>query len=352
MKATTRCPWVRLLLVLGFVVVWGVLGALQAQAHPSAEPSAPKISITPAELSIHVTGNVTTILPMIVNNGSAAVNVTANVNFDHHRDGCTAPEVELDGDAATFAPKETRAQPIALSIPDECAGQKGTLTLMVDGAQAASARFSVTRDFTENRLWIPVWVALAGFVLAAVIGLAAASASLSEPVHVASSWSFKDSWVTNVAALGAVLTAVLAATGLLDAIIPGTTTGRLIGLSLLFGALVLAAPIVYSASSTWGWETLADGSRALTVQGRCWGVAVAAAATIAGVVGQLATIGLITHAADGTTAATVFIYCCLGAAAMLLLGYEWVFVHGVTKQPPSGTTTTSMPVRQDVSATL
>ena len=70
-------------------------------------------------------------------------------------------------------------------------------------------------------------------------------------VATGSSWSFSSSWLTNVTALGAVLGTVLGATGFLADVLPGTDTGRFTGLSVLFGAFVIAAPIVYSAASKW-----------------------------------------------------------------------------------------------------
>ena len=297
---STRDRLMRLLLVLAFALVPFLAGTQSALAERTAQTPGAKISVTPDEFDIEL----------------------------------------------------TRAQPITLSLQDGCAGQTGTLVFKTDDAPGAMARFSVTADFTQAQLWVPIWISIAGFVLAAAVGLIAAHGRWGKEVHVASSWSFKDSWITNVSTLGTVLTTVLAATGFLDAVIPGMATGELVGLSLFFAALVLVAPIMYSATSKWTWEQEPHGNKMLVVRGRCWGVAVAAASTVSGVVGQLATIGLINQAAGGSTGPTTFVFGCLGAAAVALLSYEGVFIRGVTAQPPTEVPDQPAFMRQDISATL
>ncbi len=62
-----------------------------------------------------------------------------------------------------------------------------------------------------------------------------------------STWSFGDSWASNLTGLGAVLGTVLAATGFLTEVLPGVSTGMFIGFSLLYGSLALLAPAAFTA---------------------------------------------------------------------------------------------------------
>src|SRR5438874_1354013 len=60
-------------------------------------------------------------------------------------------------------------------------------------------------------------------------------------------WSFSDSWASNLTALGALLGTILAASGVIPKGASPLSTRGLAGLSLLFGFLVLLAPVLYSA---------------------------------------------------------------------------------------------------------
>ena len=167
-------------------------------------------------------------------------------------------------------------------------------------------------------------------------------------VATGSSWSFSSSWLTNVTALGAVLGTVLGATGFLADVLPGTDTGRFTGLSVLFGAFVIAAPIIYTAASKWTFVSSpggnpnpnpnGNGSAAGTLvsTGRVWGVIAAAAVTLAGVVGELGTLVTLTNTTQGDEAAKDFVFAMLAAAAVITVCYSVAFVWGVSKKQRTG----------------
>jgi hypothetical protein len=95
-------------------------------------------------------------------------------------------------------------------------------------------------------------------------------------------WSFKDSWASNITALGAVLGTVLAASGLLNDVLPGLSTGLFVGFSLLYGFLALMAPIVFTALSGRGTGTYI-------------GLLVSAGITVWAVLGEVGTLAQMLH---------------------------------------------------------
>jgi hypothetical protein len=139
---------------------------------------------------------------------------------------------------------------------------------------------------------------------------------------------------------------VLGATGFLADVLPGTDTGRFTGLSVLFGAFVIAAPIVYTATSKWVFASSSGGNPnpngnggaadTLVSMGRVWGVIAAAAVTLAGVVGELGTLVTLTNTAQGDDAAKDFVFAMLAAAAVITVCYSVAFVWGVSKKEITG----------------
>jgi hypothetical protein len=72
------------------------------------------------------------------------------------------------------------------------------------------------------------------------------------PTHPSASWSFKESWASNLTTTGAILGTVLAASGFLTDVLPGLSTGLFLGVSLGYGFLALFGPIVYIALQAQG----------------------------------------------------------------------------------------------------
>jgi len=71
--------------------------------------------------------------------------------------------------------------------------------------------------------------------------------NLGSEIDPVQTWTFSGSWASNITALGAILGTVLAATGFLTDVIPGISTGMFVAMSLLFGFLVLVAPVIFTA---------------------------------------------------------------------------------------------------------
>ena len=168
-------------------------------------------------------------------------------------------------------------------------------------------------------LWIPVIggaiaagaaVLLAGFIARRMTGRVPLWWWLTGSVHAGSAWTAKDSWVTNIAALGAILGTVIS-----DAAYKLTGPGA--GATLLFivfGGVAVAAPVVYGATAKLESQGLND------TTGSVWGFLLAGAATLFAALGELATLGLLVMNVTGSAAtqAAVIAALCLGAAAIIV----------------------------------
>lgn len=358
--------WYRTTLTSFGLVAFLMLGTTAARAQtPSDQTTAePKISVTPTQLTINLR-NVTDpnkakdfpevgiIQPVIMNTGTAAGNVTFKASFDHDLGSClssTVINVEPK-EGVHVEPNSALPETLKFYFPAQCAGQTGTLIFNVTGGQPTTASFSLSKDFDQMLLLLPIailWLPImAGgavgvlFLLSMIIfrivtNLRRRNTSaqcsnkpkklcFKDPIHVGTSWSFKDSWVTNVSAIGGILATVLAATGFLKLLLPGLPTDRLVGLNLLFTTLVLATPIIYLTWSKWEWSTETDEKlKTLVSRGTGLSVVYAATVTLAGVTGQLATLAVVDYLTQEASAwVKWFIF------LILLLGVLLVFVYGI-----------------------
>jgi hypothetical protein len=67
------------------------------------------------------------------------------------------------------------------------------------------------------------------------------------PLYAASAWTFKDSWATNVTAVGAIVGTVLTASGGIAELLPGVELGRFSLLIAVAGGITIIAPLAFAA---------------------------------------------------------------------------------------------------------
>jgi hypothetical protein len=335
-KVNRRRIRLRVLLVGAAMTAVGLLGAGPAMAQ---QDEGPDLAIKSDELTTHLVNGAGTVRPVLANNGAAKANITVRATLDRDADRC---EVTPTPETFSMAPNGARAQQINLAARGDCVGQGGTLIFSMPDGPAATVRFSLTAEFAEGQAWIPVAVGGGVAVIFVVFCFCAVSAPMKDPVHVGASWSFSDNWVTNISTVGGVLATVLAAGGFLESVIPGVDTDRLVGLSLLFSAVIVLAPVLYSICTVWGWEAVegdpTGAKKTLVSQGTVRGVVAAAFVTIFGVVGQLATLWMVNDIAEGSGGVKAFIYVSLGLTALAVFVYAVRFAGGVTKKKDAETT--------------
>jgi hypothetical protein len=97
-------------------------------------------------------------------------------------------------------------------------------------------------------LWVPIGVGafLTGvFMLARLMTMGERKRTYLPPIQT---WTFKDGWASNIVVIGAVVAAIIAALGSLGSETFGDfSVANFVGLNLVFAAMVLVAPLTYSA---------------------------------------------------------------------------------------------------------
>jgi len=157
-------------------------------------------------------------------------------------------------------------------------------------------------------------VFLAGYCARRMTGPVAFSWWFTGSVFAGPAWTAKDSWVTNIAAVGAVLGSVITDSSStlktqLASSAPGVTL-----LYLVFGGVAVAAPVVYGATAKLQSQGIND------TTGSVWGFLLAGAASLFAVLGEIATLALLVTSISASTATQwwVLIALCLGALAIIV----------------------------------
>lgn len=274
-----------------------------------------------------------TVRPVLVNSGGLDGTVDLSISLASETPDCASSSVILQPPQVVVPRTSAQPQLVRLFFPDGCSGQNGRLILNVRGGSPTTTAVTIGQTLSQPALWWPVGLALATGIIfvAATIGKYG-----PKPVRTPASWSFKDSWLTTVSALGGVLVTILGATGLLGTLLPGLNSSYLSGLNFLFGGLVLAAPVMFSAGSNWSYVpgSKPEDPPVLTSTGTGYGTCLAAGLTIAGVVGQFSTIFVITLKSQVPFPPKMLVYIVLVAATLLVLIYAFRFIRGVTAAPP------------------
>lgn len=175
-------------------------------------------------------------------------------------------------------------------------------------------------------LWIPPAAgAVAAFAIVAVAGVIAWRMSngvhfrdwFVGSVYAGPAWTAKDSWVTNIGAVGAILGIVVTDSGttLKNVILPTPAAGVTL-LFILFGGASAAAPVVYGATAKIESQGITD------TAGSVWGFLLAGAVSSLVVLGEMATIGLLVWSIVDSTATKWSITVALGLGAAGIISYS------------------------------
>ena len=276
---------------------------------------------------------------LVADTGKAPTKLNFRGFLDTPMKSCSTKQITIEranqlNSPIIINPGATDAPILDMRFGLGCTGDNGTLVISGGaGVTPVTVRFTLVRNVVEADYWLPILIS-GGLALFFALGMVVTRRHvLPKTVQTGSSWSFKDSWLTNVSLLGAILGTVLATTGFLPATVPGISTAGFTGLSVLFGGFVIAAPLVYSAASKWKWQEATNSSPSTLVSpGRVWGVIAAAGLTLWGVFGELAALIVLTEFANSSGPAKAFVIAALSAAATLTAWYAGTFVIGVSKE--------------------
>jgi hypothetical protein len=306
-------------------------------AHADQEPVTPTVV---GEVVLATTGEAheATVHLVIGNDGEAG---PVTITFIDAADGKPLP-VRRQGDKAVLPEAGKDAPPLTEPLD---AHQAKTLDLVVEigrGAvdgdvvvqgdgKAATAPFTTQRKPATSWLWITLLLSAAvaaGTVLFAWLLLGVDQQSLTAPLHLDAKWSFSESWASSLTAFAALSGTVLAASGLLEDVVHGVVVTRLAGMTLLYGAAVLAAPIVFLAFAKKPKLGSVDAP-----PGTVGGFLLAGGLTLAAALGQLSLIGILVYLARDDAGAT-FLGALLVLAAATLVCYVARTTHHAVRKPP------------------
>jgi hypothetical protein len=142
-------------------------------------------------------------------------------------------------------------------------------------------------------------------------------------------FDFSKSFASTITALGALLTTILAAKGIVTSKTPHLTASSYAALSLFFGILVVVAPFVYRALSTTSDVIDKDGLDDIQYQGNAVGFLLAVLLTVWAVYGQLVTMFLFLTDIQSTTLFESVLGVIFALSAMLVAYYVWTVIRDV-----------------------
>jgi hypothetical protein len=155
-----------------------------------------------------------------------------------------------------------------------------------------------------------------------------------KPTLGPANWSFSDSWATSLTLVGALLGTILGAGVLPDELDLFSKAGYS-AFNVLFGMLVLVAPLVYAAAQN-RIKNKDDGTP--QYQGKTWAFAIASVVTLWGVLGELITVGLLLReigkAGGLSTVLVVLAWGILVAIIGTAVVYTWRRMGSILRPPP------------------
>ncbi|MGW1767602.1 hypothetical protein ACWCQL_26545 [Streptomyces sp. NPDC002073] len=337
-------------LAAAVLAVWLGLTASPAAAEGKVTVTGPdKSAVIALDRDGRQTGRLTGHLRIVVSANEApeeGAPLTVQAYLDADGDstdtcsGTGAVEAAL-GAPVSLERNEAVASTVDVAVDAKCAHRAGTLVFQVPGHAPATVRFTLTRDvegtpeYEHAMKGVAVAALLAFFCMILPVPVFGRVNRywLAAKLPIEAPFSTKDSWLTTVASLGALLGIVLGASNVVTEWLPGISTAQFVGLNITFGAFILFAPVIYAASCSWGMVTTpaADGKpakREFKAAGRGWGLVASACTTLLGVFGQLATLLVMVVAAEGSRMVKGFLVGCLCLAAVFVWLYAVKFVRG------------------------
>lgn len=153
----------------------------------------------------------------------------------------------------------------------------------------------------------------------------AGSVHLSEPVFASAAWTFKDSWATNITAVGALLATFLAASSSVTSLFPGVPLYRFSIANATCGAIVVIVPLVVAVSTSLTPPNPAFKPPKNDVVVASFGaVILGGTITMLAVGAELALFGILVDVSSATPGWTMTFLIVLGATAAIVLAYALI----------------------------
>jgi uncharacterized membrane protein len=143
---------------------------------------------------------------------------------------------------------------------------------------------------------------------------------LSSPIYAAASWTFKDSWATNITAAGAIVGTFLSASGSVTSLFPGVPLYRFTLANAACGALVVIVPLLVAVASfkVQNEKTPPTGQAIVASFGA---VVLGGAFTMFAVGAEFALFGVLIDVSGATGGWTIVFLVILSLGALIILVY-------------------------------
>jgi hypothetical protein len=152
--------------------------------------------------------------------------------------------------------------------------------------------------------------------------------NFSAPVYAAASWTFKDSWATNITVVGAVLGTFIAASGSVTSLFPGVPLYRFSLANVACGALVIVVPLVVAVCSALTKQNPdVKPQQGDAIVASFGSVLVGGTLTMFGVGAELTLFGILADASGATSGWIAVFLIALALAAVVVLAYALLTTH-------------------------
>ena len=143
---------------------------------------------------------------------------------------------------------------------------------------------------------------------------------LSSPIYAAASWTFKDSWATNITATGAIVGTFLSASGSVTSLFPGVPLYRFSLANAACGALVVIVPLLVAVAS-FKLQNEATPPTGEAIVASFGAVVLGGAFTMFAVGAEFALFGVLIDVSGATGGWTIVFLVTLSLGALLILAY-------------------------------
>ncbi len=248
------------------------------------------------------------------------------LDFSAVSEKADAPAITVTPTAGSAIPAHS-AKPIELSFTST-ASLKGFDGHLIASTEGAAAERDLKID-AKNTLPFSVNLIIFASLIVAVALTALRAWRLKSRLGYllsAPNWDFSKSWASTFTVVGALLGTILS-----SLVLPETperfSKATLAGMNLVFGVAILLAPLIFALSQTGRYVKKDASTSELQPQGTVAGYLLAAALTLTGVLGQLATVFFLLDEIEAKgslpDAALVFIILLLLFAALGVLLHAW-----------------------------
>jgi hypothetical protein len=183
----------------------------------------------------------------------------------------------------------------------------------------AQAAATAPPSFPSN-LWVPAAVAM-GLALIVValtwVVTGCSIATLNRAIPDTKAWDSKDSWLTNITAVGSVLTAVFTQSAVTHYLVTGTDQNGFVVMSVLLGGAAALGPLAFAAFA----KRPADAAGEIAPAGTRAGLLVGNVVTLFSTFGLLALAGLMASDTTATSTEKALVYVGLSLGAVVVVIY-------------------------------